>query len=310
MTTTPAAPAAAAAAAPAASPAAAPAAAPAPAAAAPAAAPAAPAAGTPPAPVPPTATPGAPDYSWAGDDKAQAIAKAKGWASPADALKSYSELEGYLGGDKVPLPKDEGDKAGYDRLWKTLGRPDTPDGYGIKPPEGADPALSTEYATKAHELGLTTKQANELLAWHEAKGGEMGTASQAETDARIDGDVKTVKDDWGPNFNANAEVARRGTDALGWDKAKIEAIEAHPLLGHKWLMDTALKVGQMTGEGRMHNPGGQGSFAPVTKESAQARLQEIKDNPQLRSEALKPGSEINKEVDRLDMIIAGVKPTA
>lgn len=284
----------------------------------PAAAPAAPASGAPaaapsstpapaaaPAAAPAPGTP--PDYAWAGDDAAKAVAAKKGWASPADVIKSYGELEALLGGEKLPLPKTPDDKAGWDRVYAALGRPDSPEGYGIAVPDGVDPALSKEYASKAHELGLTTKQALELQKWHDEKGGALSTAAQAEIDARIDQEIAAVKDNWGQNFNQNAEIARRGSQALGLDGAALDAMEQHPAIGHKKLMDMLLKVGQSSGEANFHNPGG-GSFNPVTKEAAQARLEEIKANPTERAEALKPGSAINKEVDRLDKIIAGVRP--
>lgn len=289
----------------------APAAAPAPAASpAPAAAPA-PAAS--PAPSPAAAPAATPDYAWAGDDSARALAKTKGWATPADAIKSYGELEGLLGGEKLPLPKTPDDKAGWDRVYTALGRPDTADGYGIQVPENAtegDKAFINGYTQKAHELGLTTKQALELQKWADSQSTGITEHQTRETQQRIDTEIAQVKDNWGNNFNANSEVARRGADALGLDKATIDALEESPQFGHKKLMDMLLKVGQASGEGNgLRNPGG-GNFNPVTKESAQARLDEIKANPQLRSEALKVGSEIFKEVDRLDKIIAGVRPDA
>lgn len=256
-----------------------------------------------------TATP--PDYAWAGDDASKQLAKTKGWATPADAIKSYGELEGLLGGEKLPLPKTPDDKAGWDRVYTALGRPDTPDGYQIAAPEGAsegDKAFITGYLQKAHELGLSKAQATELQKWADTQGAGITEAQTREVQQRTDQEIAAVKDDWGNNFNANAEIARRGADALGFDKATIDALEENPKFGHKKLMDMLLKVGQASGEGRgLHNPGG-GGFNPVTKESAQARLNEIKASPTLRTEALKVGTEINKEVDRLDKIIAGVKP--
>jgi len=282
-----------------------------------AAATAAPAAAATPAPAAaaPAATPApaasVPDYKWAGDDTAQALAQKKGWASPGDALKSYTELEGLLGGEKLPLPKTPDDKAGWDRVYTALGRPETPEGYGIKPAEDAsdaDKAFANGYVSKAHELGLTGKQAQELQKWADAQAVERETATTREQTAKLDEEIAAVKDNWGNNFNQNAELARRGADALQLDKDSIDKLESS--LGHKKLMDMLLKVGQAGGEGKgLRNPGGT-DFAPATKEAAQARLQEIKDNPALRSEALKPGTEINKEVDRLDKIIAGVRPDA
>lgn len=290
----------------------------APAAAAASPAPAAPAAGAPaaapaasPAAAPAAAPAATPDYKWAGDETAQQLAQKKGWAQPGDAIKSYTELEGLLGGEKLPLPKSPDDKAGWDRVYTALGRPDvaTPEAYGIKLPEGVDPSYANGMAKIAHENGVSAKAMQALAKANDDAAAAMTAATQAETTARIDGEIAAVKDNWGNNFNTNSEIARRGADSLGLTKVELDALEESPKFGHKKLMDMLLKVGQAGSEASFKNPGG-GGFTPVTKESAKARLAEIKANPIERSEALKPGTEINKEVDRLDKIIAGVRPDA
>ena len=48
----------------------------------------------------------------------------KGWRGPADMLTSYRALEKMLGSEKLPLPRDEQDRDGYERVYKALGRPD------------------------------------------------------------------------------------------------------------------------------------------------------------------------------------------
>lgn len=258
----------------------------------------------------PTEPAAKPDYSWAGDDAAKAMAEKKGWATPADAFKSYTELEGLLGGEKLPLPKQADDKAGWDRVYNALGRPDTADGYGLKPPEGIEPTVINEFAAKAHELGLSTKQAQEIQKWHDSKAMEIAGGESKETTERIDQEIAQVQKDWGQNFNINAEVARRGADALGLDKDALDAMEESPKIGHKKLMDMLFKVGQATGEASAHgmNNSDKTGFGAMSKEQAQARRDEIIKNPAERAEAMKAGTEVSKELDRLDMIIAGKKP--
>lgn len=216
-----------------------------------------------------------------------------------------------LGSEKLPIPKAADDKAGWDRVYNALGRPDTPEGYALKPLDGVEPTVLNEFAAKAHELGLSAKQAQEIQKWHDSKAVEMAGGQAAETTERIDQEIAQVQKDWGQNFNTNAEMARRGAEALGLDKDAIDAMEESPKIGHKKLMEMLFKVGQATGEAKPHGfgSGGGGGFGAMTKEQAQARRDEIIGNPTERTEALKPGSDLSKELDRLDMIIAGVKPT-
>jgi hypothetical protein len=72
-------------------------------------------------------------------------------------LKSYVELERKLS-SMIPLPSDEQDLEGHERLRRVLGVPDTPDGYLIEAPDGALRA-DPEVNARLHEAGFTQRQA-------------------------------------------------------------------------------------------------------------------------------------------------------
>jgi hypothetical protein len=82
-------------------------------------------------------------------------------------LKSYVELERKLG-SMIPLPSDEQDLEGHERLRRALGVPDTAEGYLIEVPDSAlqaDPAINA----RLHEAGFTRRQAQlvyDLAAEH------------------------------------------------------------------------------------------------------------------------------------------------
>jgi len=59
------------------------------------------------------------------------------------------------GGEKVPVPKGESDTEGWERVYKALGRPATPEDYKLSDMESA-----AEY----HKLGLSARQASGLSA--------------------------------------------------------------------------------------------------------------------------------------------------
>ena len=77
-------------------------------------------------------------------------------------LTSYRALEKMLGSEKLPLPRNDQDRHGYERVYKALGRPDSPDGYGIVQDGSADPAFANEAARWFHEAGLSTRQGQPL----------------------------------------------------------------------------------------------------------------------------------------------------
>lgn len=72
-------------------------------------------------------------------------------------LKSYRELERKLG-RMVPLPSDEADDAGQERLRRALGVPDNAEGYQI---ETRDELIQPDGAINArlHEAGFSQRQA-------------------------------------------------------------------------------------------------------------------------------------------------------
>ena len=110
---------------------------------------------------------------WTADlpEDARGFVKNKGWAKPADLLDSYRHLERLVGAERLALPRDENDRANWERVWNRLGRPEKPEGYKLPLPEkGGDKALAKAFAARAHDLGLTAKQARGLTDWWNADG--------------------------------------------------------------------------------------------------------------------------------------------
>lgn len=245
-------------------------------------------------------------FAWVGDNaELQALAQQRGWKDPATAIESYRNLEKtFSAADKIVLPKEEGDKDGWGKVYKALGRPDTADGYQIPVAKGGSAEDLKVFQTKAHELGLTQKQAAELAKWYDGDIAARTDAAGNQSKQQLDVEIAQVKDNWGSNYQQNAEIARRGSDLLGFTAADIDKLES--TIGHKKTMDMFLKVGQGSKEGRFVDGDGT-KFNPATKEAAQARLDEIRNSDVERSEALKQGSDTFKEVERLSKIVAGVK---
>jgi hypothetical protein len=141
----------------------------------------------------------------------------KGWNSPTalpEVVKNYFELEKqYRSGDKVMLPKDDQDKAGYDTLYNRLGRPESPDKYAF--PEGVDPEQVKTLAPKLHELGISQKQAQALAQLDLDRAmahAEMERSRVVNDQNQAD---QQLKQEWGDKYNENVEFARRAMRGLG-----------------------------------------------------------------------------------------------
>ena len=258
--------------------------------------PAAPAA-TPPA-NPPAGTPPA----WVGDNAdLQQFAAKKGWADPASAIESYKQLETLLGKEKLPLPANDDDKEGWDRVYKALGRPEKPEDYGIKGAEGDDPKVTESLSKAMHELGFTTKQASGIQKAFDGVVGDILAAKTVQDEQKLTQEVGAVKSEWGAQYTENVAIAKRGADTFGLSLDEVTAIEG--ALGHKRLMGVLLEMGKTVAEGRFVT--GEGGGGAITNaQQAQARLDEIRNSPVDRTEALKQGSSIYKEVEQLSKIIA------
>ena len=161
------------------------------------------------------------------------LVKAKGWKGPADALLSYQNLERVFGADKagrtILAPKSDDDADGWSAVYNRLGRPESPDKYGLPVPEGDDGSFAQAAAPVLHELGLTTRQAKGLAEWWnkassariEAEGEAFAKSSEAEYAA--------LKGEWGTAAAQNEELAKRAvlkfSKEAGIDEAAFDAME-------------------------------------------------------------------------------------
>ena len=129
---------------------------------------------------------------------------------------SYRNAEKLLGGEKLVLPKDATDQAGCDALYNKLGRPEKPDGYKIPLPEGSAGGEFEAWAKNTfHGAGLTQQQAesvgskfNEMMAATIAK-------DEAESKQQAAQERVAIEKEWGADFKANEEIAKRAVAALG-----------------------------------------------------------------------------------------------
>jgi hypothetical protein len=247
-----------------------------------------------------------PDMGWTGalpDPDARAFAEMKGWRGPADMLTSYRALEKMLGSEKLPLPRDEQDRDGYERVYKALGRPDSPDGYGIVQDGSADPAFASEAARWFHEAGLSTKQGQALAERfneHVARAEQMQAQAQATRSIREIDDMRSV---WGDRFDANVEMGRRAANRFGLTSGEINAMEH--AVGTKRMLALMQKIGQGFGEHSFVAGDDRAGGFRMTPQAARARISALKGDTAWARRYLNGDADARAEMTRLQEASAG-----
>jgi hypothetical protein len=127
-------------------------------------------------------------------------------------VKAHLELVSKLGSDKIALPKDANDKAGWEAIYEKLGMPKEAKDYEFTahelPKELGEQNLDG-FKQKARELGLSKKQAAELYDWH------VGNVKNqyGEIVKQQEGALKQAEDMLRKEFGLNYDSALKASNA-------------------------------------------------------------------------------------------------
>lgn len=213
------------------------------------------------------------------DELAVGYAQNKGWKSPVDMLSSYQNLEKLMGADRagntVVMPGENASPEEIGKFFDRLGRPSDANGYNIPVPEvGGDPEFAKVAAAKFHELGLSTKQGQELANWwNEQVGTQMATQENMRAES-FQADEAALKAEWGAAHDQNVVIARNVAQTLGLDAKTIDTLQG--ALGHKGVMEMLVKIGSRSGEDKFATGGNQSGFgSAMTPAQAKAEIQSL-----------------------------------
>ena len=126
--------------------------------------------------------------------------------------RSYVNAQRLIGADKIPMPVNPTDED-LDRIYGKLGRPESPDQYGI----AADGNIiteerATEYADIAHKLRLTPDQAKGVLEYYRSVA-ENDMTTMANTNAQaMEQSAAALQAEWGDNYDAKMQSAQKVVD--------------------------------------------------------------------------------------------------
>lgn len=216
----------------------------------------------------------------------------KGWQSPTDILQSYRNLEKFAGGSKslVELPGPDAPPEKVAEFYAKLGRPESPEKYGIQAPEGADPEVVGWFKSTAHELGLSDKQAQALFTkYNEMAGGRL-QAMEEQSKAQSEKAIADLRREWGQGYEAQIDMGRRAVAALGLNEQKLSEYEAKLSTGEMLKLFATLgsKMGEPAFAGDRDGASGFG----LTPAAAKQQVDELKMDKQFMDAYMKgdPGA--------------------
>lgn len=215
------------------------------------------------------------------DPAAQNVVEAHQWKGPAELLGSYTNLQKAMGirsGDPnrvLILPKDGDAPEAWNDVFTKLGRPATPDEYGLPVPDGQPKEFAAEVSKWFHELGIPKGAAVKLAERWNAKTTEALTAAQAKTTTEHAAQIESLKSEWGTNYNQNAQLVDKAAEAFGVGQEELTALKS--ALGPGKAMKFLHTIGSKLGvEGKFIEGAGNGGTLSMTPAQAQAELLRLK----------------------------------
>jgi hypothetical protein len=207
------------------------------------------------------------------DDAGLNMVNDRQWKSPADLLKSYSNLEKLTGvpADQIiKLPKGN-DPAAWNEVYTKLGRPESADKYVIPVPEGQPKEFASEASKWFHEAGLpqsaVTKIAEKWNGFMDAQ--QKAHAEKQAQDQQIQ--VNELKKTWGAEYDKNASVVDRAAETFGMNQDQLSALKQ--VLGPKGAMEFLHKIGSKIAVEGQGDPAGMTQRGEFTMNADQAKAE-------------------------------------
>jgi hypothetical protein len=141
---------------------------------------------------------------------------AEKFASPADVVRSYAALERRLG-RSVTIPGEDALPEEIDAFYARLGRPPTPDGYGIIAPADDGPAKTrlTRFLAAVHAAGAPRATVQAAVDWYRQASAEVeAETARRRAAARAEADM-ALRRDWGTDYDRRLGLARRALHHFG-----------------------------------------------------------------------------------------------
>lgn len=218
--------------------------------------------------------------------------------------KSYVELQKHVGGT-VKLPQEGASKAELDAFYAKLGRPGTPEEYGIARPKELpasipwDENFAKTFSQKAHGLGLSKSQAAGLVEFWNGHVAELSKEVWTQERGLAELEVKDGKEA-ATKIVANVQ---RGLKELGYQDFN-DWLDETGAGNHPVVLRALAKFGAKFEEDSLPD-GGQPSGTGITVDEARREIAQIRSD---KSHPYHKGDEVAvAHMNKLYEIVRGKK---
>jgi hypothetical protein len=214
----------------------------------------------------------------------------KAYKDPSTALAAHMAAEKLIGlpADRViKLPEKADDAAGWSEVWNRMGRPEKPEGYELPTPEGQGREFADTAAKWFHAAGVPKSAAQAIAKeWNTFLAAEVAKAEDADQ-RKSAAELATLRTQWGAAAGEREELARRGLQAFGKQAGMDDAdlIKLENSIGTVKMLKLFSEIGKLTAESSFRG-GNQQSFT-LTKEEANAKIAQLRSNPEWATAYLK-----------------------
>jgi len=202
----------------------------------------------------------------------------------ADALaKSYLELQGVLGNEKIPVPKDAEDTVAIEMIQKALGVPQEASGYELddpKVPEGLEDVMFAmdDFKALSHKHKLTPEQAKGIMNDYVDLLNNVQTKAREDFTKNLDEVKNSLKKEWGLTYEPKVKMAQDVMNKFTESKEEFDALNAK-LGTDATALKFLAKVGENFAEGTLGDVGEHGSRFTKSPAEAKQEYEAIMNNP-------------------------------
>jgi len=204
--------------------------------------------------------------------------KGKDWAEVGPQLaKGYVHAQRLVGADKLILPGDKATPEELTHFYTKLGRPESPDKYSFKLPEGVtedrlDKVRLDGWRKELFDAGIPAKAADRLISKFLADEHAHNTEQLKARDTELTNWENAVKQEFGDKFDEKINYARWAAKEYGSPEL-LKLLEESGMGSHPSVVKLLAKIGEQLSEGGPRGTGPGTSFGgKMTKENAQAAL--------------------------------------
>lgn len=141
----------------------------------------------------------------------------KEYQKPGDFVKSaydiYQEREALKAKLESSVPKlsDKATDAEREAFYRAIGRPEKPDDYELKIPNGvtSDPKFVGEFTKLAFDTGLSKEQVSKVADWYIGQQSASSAAVEQANKVQLQKAVDELKNEWGAEYDAKLDKANQ-----------------------------------------------------------------------------------------------------